>query len=122
MNEELRMQIEVTTDPNVAGGDDLIRRVAADVDAALSRFSDQLTRVEVHLGDENAGKGGAADKRCMVEARPARQQPVAVTNHGSTVDEACRGALRKLANLLETRFGRLDNRKGGATVRRTEEG
>lgn len=66
-----------------------------------------------------AGAGGA-DKRCMMEARPAGQQPVAVTNHGSTVDEAVSGALRKLGSLLESRFGRLDLRKGGATVRRAE--
>ena len=115
------MQIEVTTDSNVDGSEELISRISADVDAALSRFSDRLTRVEVHLGDENAGKGGGDDKRCMVEARPIGQQPVAVTNHGATVEEACKGGLRKLAGLLESRFGRLDDRKGGATVRRAEE-
>jgi len=115
------MQIEVTTDNNVDGNDALTARVAAEVTAGLSRFSDQLTRVEVHLGDENADKGGLADKRCMIEARPAGQQPVAVTNHGATVEEASNGALRKLTSLLDSQFGRLDNRKRGATVRRAEE-
>jgi len=115
------MQIEVTTDRNVDGSDELTSQIAADVTAGLSRFSDQLTRVEVHLGDENADKSGPADKRCMIEARPAGQQPVAVTNHGATVEEACSGALRKLTSLLDSRFGRLDKRKGGATVRRAEE-
>ena len=43
-----------------------------------------------------------------------------MTNHGATVEEACSGALRKLTSLLDSRFGRLDNRKGGATVRRAE--
>jgi Sigma 54 modulation protein / S30EA ribosomal protein len=117
-DEELHMQIEVTTDHNVEGGDALIRRIEAEVEAALSRFGDQLTRVEVHLGDENAGKSGAADKRCMMEARPAGQQPVAVTNLAATLDEARRGALQKLENVLESKFGRLDRRKGGATIRR----
>ena len=115
------MQIEVSTDHNVDGSDELTSQVAADVTDALSRFSEQLTRVEVHLGDENVDKGGAADKRCMIEARPAGQQPVAVTNHGATVEEACGGALRKITSLLDRRFGRLDNRKGGATVRRAEQ-
>lgn len=114
------MQIEVTTDRNVDGSDELIRQIEAEVEAALSRFSDQLTRVEVHLGDENAAKFGTADKRCMLEARPAGQQPVAVTNLAATLDEARRGALQKLENLLESKFGRRDHRKGGATIRRDE--
>ncbi len=104
------MQIEVSTDHNVDGNDELIRRLKAEVHDDLTRFSDRLTRVEVHLGDENAAKSGAADKRCTLEARPAGQPPVAVTNHAATLDEACRGALHKLENLLERRFGRLDNR------------
>lgn len=112
------MQIQVTTDNNVDGSVELTSKVDADVTAALLRFSDQLTRVEVHLGDENADKGGATDKRCVIEARPAGQQPVAVTNHGATVEEACKGALRKLTSLLDSQFGRQSNRKGGDTVRR----
>ncbi|MDQ2827294.1 MAG: ribosomal subunit interface protein [Actinomycetota bacterium] len=115
------MHIEVTTDHNVDGSEELTSQIVAEVGAALARFSDQLTRVEVHLADENAAKGGGADKRCTVEARPAGQQPVAVTHHGATVHEACSGALRKLGNLLESRFGRLDLRKGGSTVRHAEE-
>ncbi|HVL02929.1 MAG TPA: HPF/RaiA family ribosome-associated protein [Acidimicrobiales bacterium] len=116
------MQIEVTTDRNVEGTDELIGQIETAVESALSRFSDRLTRVEVHLGDENAGKSGSDDKRCMVEARAAGQKPTAVTNHGTTVDEACSGALRKLTSLLETKFGRLEDRKGRATIRQNEEG
>jgi hypothetical protein len=55
----------------------------------------------------------------MLEARPAGQQPVAVTNHASTMDQAFSGALQKLQNLLESRFGRLDDRKGGDTIRQS---
>ncbi|MEP7204127.1 MAG: ribosomal subunit interface protein [Ilumatobacteraceae bacterium] len=112
------MHTEVTTDHNVDGSEEMIRQVVAEVDAALARFSDRLTRVEVHLGDENASKGGSADKRCMLEARPAGQQPVAVTHHDATVSDALTGALRKLGNLLESKFGRIDDRRGAPTVRR----
>jgi len=111
------MQIEVRSDRNIEGSDELIQHVSADVAAALSRFSDQLTRVEVHLADENARKSGAADKRCTLEARHIGQPPIAVTHHASTVNEAYSGALEKLNNLLESRFGRLSDRKGRATVR-----
>jgi hypothetical protein len=114
------MQIEVTTDSNVDGSGELTSQVDADVTAALLRFRDRLTRVEVHLGDENSHKGGTNDKRCMIEARPAGQQPVAVTSHGDTIEEAYSGALRKLTSLLDSRFGKLDNRKGGDTIRRAD--
>jgi hypothetical protein len=114
------VQIEVTTDRAVEGGDELIHEVEAEVGAALSRFSERLTRVEVHLGDENADKHGAADKRCTLEARPAGQPPVAVTHHAETSAEALRGALRKLQNLIESKFGRMDDRKGRDSIRRGE--
>lgn len=115
------MHIEVTTDHNVDGSETRTGQVVAEVETALARFGDHLTRVEVHLADENAGKGGATDKRCKIEARPAGQQPVAVTHHGATVDEAVGGALRKLRSALDRRFGRRDLRKGGATVRHADE-
>ncbi len=115
------MQVEVSTDHNIEGSEQLTSQVVAEVTATLSRFADQLTRVDVHLSDENADKGGTADKRCMIEARPAGLQPVAVTDHGATVEDACSGALRKLTSVLDTRFGKLSNRKGGDTLRRAEE-
>jgi hypothetical protein len=114
-DKERSMHIEVMTDRNVNGSERLISRVAADAEASLARFSGRLTRVEVHLGDENAEKAGPVDKRCMVEARPAGQHPVAVTDHAATLDEAWRGALQKMGTLLERRFGKLDARRRGAT-------
>jgi ribosome-associated translation inhibitor RaiA len=114
------MQIHINTDGNIEGRDKLLRHVETEIDTALSRFSDQITRVEVHLGDENADKSGGADKRCMLEARPAGQQPVAVTHHAATLDQACNGAAHKLQHLLESKFGRQDEHKGGATIRSTE--
>jgi hypothetical protein len=110
------MHIEVMTDRNVNGSERLIGHVAADAEASLARFSGRLTRVEVHLGDENAEKAGSVDKRCMVEARPAGQPPVAVTDHAATLDKAWRGALHKMGTLLERRFGKLDTRRRGATI------
>ena len=111
------MQVQLNTDDNVEGREELIDKVEAEVAAALSRFADRLTRVEVHLGDENAGKSGAADKRCMMEARPSGQQPVAATHKAATLEEAYEGAAEKLGNLLESKFGRLHDRKGAASIR-----
>ena len=43
--------------------------------------------------------------------------PVSVTNKGPNVEEACRGALRKLRSLLDSRLGRRQDHKGGPSIR-----
>lgn len=111
------MQIQVNTDDNVEGRDALTARVENEIKDTLSRFSDRLTRIEVHLGDENAGKAGSADKRCMIEARPTGQAPLSVTQHAATLDEALTGALRKLKTVLESKFSQLHDHKGSPSIR-----
>jgi hypothetical protein len=56
---ETNMHIEISTDSDI----DLRQRVASEVEDTLSRFGDHLTRIEVHLGDVNAHKGGNTDVR-----------------------------------------------------------
>lgn len=86
------MQIQINTDSNIDSGEKLIRHVEEEIASTLERFSDQITSVEAHLSDQNAGKGGPDDKRCVLQARPTGQQPVAVTRNAATIDDACRGA------------------------------
>lgn len=93
------MQVQTNTDDNVEG-----RALGAWVEGVvqdeLAAVSEWLTRVEVHIGDENSAKGGAADKRCTMEARVRGRQPIAVTEHAATVEQAVRGAGQKLARAL----------------------
>ena len=63
------MQIEISTDRTIDGHEQLSAQAKAVVASALSRFSERITRVEVHLSDENANKSGQEDKRCMIEVR-----------------------------------------------------
>jgi ribosome-associated translation inhibitor RaiA len=114
------VQIQVHTNKNVTVSDGMVQRIEAELESALSRFSDQITRVEVHFGDENAGGSGGSDKRCMIEARSAGKQPVAVTHHAASVGEACSGAVHKLANLIGSRHGRSSSHKGGDSIRHLE--
>lgn len=114
------MQIQVRTDKNVTVSDGMVQRIEAELESALSRFGDQITRVEVHIGDENAGGSGGSDKRCMIEARSAGKQPVAVTHHAASVGEACSGAVHKLATLIGSRHGRSNSYKGGESIRHLE--
>src|SRR5690349_11850140 len=72
------MHIQINTDHNLRGGESVEESVRGTVEDALQRFSGQISRVEVHLADENAGKHGGNDKRCMMEARLEGHAPVAV--------------------------------------------
>lgn len=110
------MQIQINTDRNVQGYESAAASVRATVEAALKRFSSHITRVDVHLGDENASKRGGDDKRCMMEARLEGHQPVAVTHHAATVVQAIDGAAEKMVHRLDRMLGRLHNHRGnGAT-------
>jgi hypothetical protein len=115
------MKIQVNTDRNVEGGEDLVLLVESEVESALERFEDRLTRVEVHLGDESGEKDGSGgDKRCLLEARPAGMQPVVVTDFADTIEQAVVGAAQKMQSLLNSTFGRIDERDADATIRQNE--
>ena len=87
----------------------------------LGRFEQDITSVEVQMSDENhSGKGGAGDKRCMMEARVTGRAPIAVTNFAPDQNLAFRGAAQKLVRLIEHTFGKLDRHEHRArdTIRR----
>ncbi|MBA3948424.1 MAG: HPF/RaiA family ribosome-associated protein [Acidobacteria bacterium] len=96
------MQVLTNTDRNVEGGEGLSAHVEQCVTDAIGRFSDQVTRVEVHLSDENSQKGGADDKRCLMEARLEGQPPMAVSHRAPTIDLALEGAAAKLERAIES--------------------
>jgi hypothetical protein len=102
------MQVQVNTSNGIHNKETLERWADDFLNDALARFNQEITRVEVQLADENSGKKGAADKRCMLEARLNGHEPVAVNHHGETQDEAFRGAAQKLLRALEHTLGKLD--------------
>ena len=110
------MHIQINADHNIQGHESPAASVKATVENALRRFSEHITRVEVHLGDENGQKRGRNDNRCMMEARVEGHQPVAVTHHAETLGQAIDGAAEKLVHRLEHTLGRLHSHRGnGAT-------
>ena len=105
------MKIQVETDSNIEGNTMLAQAVETVVRDTLDRFSSQITRVEVHLSDENSGeKAGTDDKRCLLEVRFASHQPIAVTDRAATPEQAVSGAAEKMKHLLETTLGRFNDR------------
>ena len=112
------MQIQVNTSNGIDNKDKLERWADTELKETLSRFPDDVTRVEVHLSDENGDKTGGGDKRCTMEARLANHQPVAVSNHASTIDEAFRGAAGKLKRLIDSTLDRLEHHRDRESIRK----
>ncbi|MEO7254707.1 MAG: HPF/RaiA family ribosome-associated protein [Casimicrobium sp.] len=101
------MKIQVNTDAHIEGHEALATHVSTTVEHALRHFHDRVTRVEVHLSDENGGKSGAHDKRCVMEARLEGRQPIAATDEAASLHQAIRGAADKLARLIDSQLGRV---------------
>ena len=110
------MQIQINTDHNIEGHQALTDHISSVIENALSRFSDHITRVEVHLSDENSDKkSGIDDMRCMMEARLEGRQPIAVTYQATTLDQAVEGAADKLVHLIEKTLGRVHDQESHRT-------
>ncbi|EPJ94240.1 MULTISPECIES: HPF/RaiA family ribosome-associated protein [Pseudomonas] len=88
--------------------------VTATVEVTLERHLEDLTRVEVHLSDENGGKSGPKDKRCKMEARPKGHQPILVSHDADSLTQAVEGAAEKLEHALEHLFGKLRGKRTAA--------
>lgn len=105
------MIIQLNTDVSIKGTEALAEQVSAVVRGALEHLSQHITRVEVHLSDADSGaKSGPSDMRCLLEARPAGHQPVAVSHQAPTLAEAVDGAADKLKRSLESLLGRMAQR------------
>jgi len=102
------MKILINTDNQVKLDAAQQAFVEGEVDRAIGRFSDRLTRAEVYLSDENSDKGGPKDKRCVIEVRPAAKQPVSASDKASTVEEAVTSTAHKMRRQLDSTFGKID--------------
>ncbi len=105
------MNIQVNTDHNIEGSAELDAFISATLATAFERYSQAITRIEVHLSDENAGKTGANDKRCLLEARVANHQPIVVTHDADTIYQSIEESSDKLLRALDNMVGRLSNHK-----------
>ncbi len=106
------MLVQVNTDSHVTHNEDLAGKVAADMKEKLKRFAGQITRVEVHIHDDNGEKHGATDKRCVVEARVSGFDPIAVSHQAPSVSDAIKGASDKLVRAIERVVAKLRHPKG----------
>ena len=110
------MQIQVNSDNHIQGSKRLEEWVRTTIESTLERYEEDLTRVEVHLRDENGDKPGPHDMRCQLEARPKGHQPISVTHKADSLEQAIDGAAEKLEHALEHLFGKLRGKPRAAIV------
>lgn len=105
------MQIQINTDSTIEGREALSAHIRSVVENALKHLTSHVTRVEVHVADENGAKTVGDDKRCMMEARLEGRPPAAVTHQAATLHESVNGAADKLVRLIENTLGRLQDER-----------
>lgn len=100
------MKIQINAG-DVQSSDAIREKITSEVEGAMKHFADRVTRVEVHLRDDNAGKAGSNDKRCTMEARIANHQPVAVDDSSDDLYQSIAESARKLGVVVQKHFDRL---------------
>ena len=100
------MKIQVNSDKTINVTANLAATIEAEANRVLNRFATKLTRVEIHLSDVDNKKAGLADKRCLIEVRPAGDKPMTASAEAATTEPAVTQALAKIQRSLTTFFGR----------------
>ena len=95
------MQILLHTDPNTDGSAAMTDHLEVVVNAALGRFGERITRVEVHLSDANSqAKSGTDDIHCMLDARLSGEEAIVVNDSAANAHQAIAGAVHKLKRAI----------------------
>lgn len=110
------MKVIINTDNNIELSEQAGESLSERVHELLAHFDSSVTRVEVHLSDESAGRSTGDDIRCVVEARPEGLKPETVTHNGPTSENALNGALHKMVAVLTTTLGRRNDHKGNSSM------
>jgi ribosome-associated translation inhibitor RaiA len=109
------MNIQINTGHNIQSNEALIAKFSSTIKSALSKISNHITKVVIHLKDEDGDKKGKNDKRCMIEAHLKGRQPIVVTDYADTLNQALNGAIHKLISMIESIRGRQRNQRNHIT-------
>ena len=110
------MKIIINSNSQVELKQDAILHFESEITSSLERFADWITRIEVHLTDENsAKKSGQDDIRCMMEARPSGHQPISIEVRAASTSPAIMEATEMLERRLDTMLSKIrtEQRKMG---------
>ena len=104
------MEINVNTDNTIDRHQGLDERVRESVESSISRFGEQVRRVDVHLSNQNGQKHEDGDNYCMMEARVSGYAPVVVHAHAENLHLSISNASGKLKRALDSALGRLNDK------------
>lgn len=103
------MKILLNTDKTIDGSKKHQDYYTAQITEELEMYASEITRVDVHVSDQNGIKEGENDIRCLLEVRMEGKQPIVVKCQADTEELAVSGALDNLKACLETIHGRMKN-------------
>jgi hypothetical protein len=95
------MLIQINTDRNIEGSTELIAHFSSLLKEQLGRFEEHITRLEVHLSDENAQREAGNDKKCVLEAKIKGKDPVVITTLEDTIHKSVKIAAEKMFLTLD---------------------
>jgi ribosomal subunit interface protein len=91
---------------DIEHSDAISAHVTQSVESALDLFTDRITRVEVHLRDDKKNRRGPDDHRCLMEARLAGEQPLAVEARDGNIYDAVNACADKLKRAINRKIER----------------
>jgi ribosome-associated translation inhibitor RaiA len=103
------MQIHINTDNTIDGHAPLTTHAEAVVNETLSRFSDRISHVEVHLSTVNDHKKTGGEFHCLMDAKIVGHQPIVASETANSVHQAIRGAAERLRRTINSTFGRIND-------------
>lgn len=101
------MKIQLNTDKNIQGAEILETSVSEKISKSLKRFSDKITRIEIHLSVQNAQKVSTGDIQCKIEARLEGLQPILVAAKSNSKEKALNDAIAKMKAVLVKVTGKM---------------
>jgi ribosome-associated translation inhibitor RaiA len=111
------MQIHINTDNTIEGHAPLTTHAEAVVNETLSRFSERVSHVEVHLSTVNDHKKTGGEFHCLMDAQIVGHQSIVASETANSVHQAIRGAAERLRKTINSTFGRInDNAKGAKPI------
>ncbi len=73
------MIIQFNYDKNIQGTEKFETFISGKINRSLKRFTGKITRLEIHLSDQNAHKASHDAVQCKIEARIKDIHPIVVT-------------------------------------------
>jgi len=104
------MKIQLNTDKNIKNTLKFESFVSEKLNGSFKRFANKITRIEVHITDQNADKKSTDDIQCRLEARLEGLKPIVVASKNSSKEKALNDAIKKLKATLDSVMGKLTDK------------